>query len=145
MSGLTGLLQSLESTYMQESWSKNHHDGVGSENLLLEPIASIAGCKQYMPQKIAAVLLSSETGDTSLSVPMREALLKYQRLDPFVNIGSTKRTHNEVNLDVVNTRTFDRQTNKGSSDLIIKYISQTTGLCAVNLSAYIMMIKQLDT
>ena len=49
-----------------------------------ESIAGVTGCKQYIPRRVAAVLLQAETAGDELSEPNQSTSLDLQRVDPFV-------------------------------------------------------------
>ena len=85
----TGQLPGLRLSrhYMQESWAKNHRNGVIGVCPSLEPVAGIAGCKQRVPRKVAIGVLSAETIYGAASEPIHSALLELQRSDPFVTDG----------------------------------------------------------
>jgi len=58
---------------MQDAWAKEYN--IISKTYLLKPIAGIAGYKQYISQKVANIILSSETIFDDISASVRNNLL----------------------------------------------------------------------
>jgi hypothetical protein len=81
-----GSRHSSISETLRNSEEKEDHLGDGAEGAepLLEPVAGIAGCKQYVPRVVAAVIIEPETAYQESGETLIELLLKLQGSDPFV-------------------------------------------------------------
>ena len=77
---------SSTSETLGNSEEKEDHlgDGTAKGIPLFEPVAGIAGCKQYVPRVVAAVAVAPETAYTESKETLTELLLELQRRDPFV-------------------------------------------------------------
>jgi Reverse transcriptase (RNA-dependent DNA polymerase)/RNase H-like domain found in reverse transcriptase/Integrase zinc binding domain/Chromo (CHRromatin Organisation MOdifier) domain len=81
-----GTRHSSISEMLRNSEEKEVHlgDGAAKEFRLLEPVAGIAGCKQYVPRVVATLAARPETAYTETRETLIELLLKLQGQDPFV-------------------------------------------------------------
>lgn len=83
-------------------------DGVGDASPLLEPVAGVAGCKQYIPRirAMSSLVVGSETAYTQSATSLLELLAKLQETDHFVqrrkyeSYGSCKRAGDTKTWDL---------------------------------------------